>query len=205
MRGLVGIRGPNQGFPGGVAVVSPLLHQPVQGRGVGLVYQLPFRRAGQSDDRIPVGYGSDAAGVGADGLAHLGGKGLQIPHRGILAEDHAAILFGVDLQRISLADAEGASNLFRNHNTPEVIPLCQVGAKKFNGFFKKLVVTRVWSFLKVAATRLRCFDRLCYFRDKSRQSLCKSHCRYHAVTPAWLSVSLSISSNFQMISMLSAS
>ena len=27
--------------------------------------------------------------------------------------------------------------------------------------------------MKVAATRLLRFDRLCYFRDKSRQSLCK--------------------------------
>lgn len=34
--------------------------------------------------------------------------------------------------------------------------------KKINGFSKRLVVTRVWSFLKVAATCLRCFERLCY-------------------------------------------
>ena len=107
--------------------------------------------------------------------------------------------------RITLADAEGAADFFEENDTAKVVPLCQVGAKKFNGFFKKLGIARVLSFLKVAATRLHCFDRLCYFRDKSRQSLCKSHCRYHAVTPAWLSVSLSISSNFQMISMLSAS
>jgi hypothetical protein len=112
---------------------------------------------------------------------------------------------GENFKRISFTDPHGAANFFGNDHTAQVVPLCQVGAKKFNGFFKKLVVTRVWSFLKVAATRLRCFDRLCYFRDKSRQSLCKSHCRYHAVTPAWLLVSLSISSNFQMISMLSAS
>ena len=71
--------------------------------------------------------------------------------------------------RVSLTDAEGAADFFEDNDTAKVVPLCQVGAKKFNGFFKKLVVTRVLSLLKCAAMRLRWFDRLCNFRDRFDQ------------------------------------
>ena len=71
--------------------------------------------------------------------------------------------------RVTFTDSHCPSDFFGYNHATKVIPLCQVGAKKFNGFFKKLVVTRVLSLLKCAAMRLRWFDRLCNFRDKFDQ------------------------------------
>lgn len=41
------------------------------------------------------------------------------------------------LQRVALTDTHGAPYFFRYDNSAEIVPLCQVGAKKFFKFFKK--------------------------------------------------------------------
>ena len=87
----------------GVAVIAALLHQFFQRHGIGFVHQLPLGGAGEGDDALPIGHGGDAPGVGADGITHLGGKILQIPHGRILAEDHTAVFFRVNFQRVALS------------------------------------------------------------------------------------------------------
>ena len=100
-----------------IAVVAALLHELAQRLGVGLVQQLPFGRATEGDDGVPVRHRGDAPGVGADGVAHLAGEILQVPHGGVFAEDHASVFFGVDLKGIALPDAEGAADLFGDDDT----------------------------------------------------------------------------------------
>ena len=81
--------------------------------------QLPilFISARQSDDGIPVGNSRDTAGVSADAFTDLPGKILQISHGGIFTENHTAVLFRVNLQRVTFANLEGSPDLFRDYNT----------------------------------------------------------------------------------------
>ena len=70
------------------------------------------------------------------------------------------------LQRVALADAKGAADFLRNDHTPEVVPLCQVGAKKFCELSGKPFISMVLGYPDGATMHLRGFDRLCYFRSK---------------------------------------
>ena len=54
---------------------------------------------------FPAWHGGNMPRSRPDGLAHLGSKLLQIPHRRILPENHPAVLLGVDLQRVAFPDA----------------------------------------------------------------------------------------------------
>ena len=99
------------------AVVLALFHEPLQGGGIGPVLELPPGSAVDGNDAVPVGYGGDVPAAGANGLAHLGGEFLQVPHGGVFAEDHAPILFCIDLQGITLTDAKGTPDLLGNDNT----------------------------------------------------------------------------------------
>ena len=47
-----------------------------------------------------------------------------------------------------------------------IIPLCQVGAKKFYKLSEKPLISMTLGFPDGATMHLRGFDRLCYFRSK---------------------------------------
>ena len=113
--------GVDQGQALGVAVDPALLHQLLQGGGIGLVLKLPLGGAGQGDDGVPVADGGDVAGVLADGLADLPGEILEVPQGGVFAEGDAALLVGVDLQRASLLDAKGVADLLGDDHTAKGI------------------------------------------------------------------------------------
>lgn len=68
--------------------------------------------------------------------------------------------------RIALADAHGSADLFGDDNTAQVVPLCQVGAKKFYKLSEKPLISMALGFPDGATMHLRGFDRLCYFRSK---------------------------------------
>ena len=142
-----------RGHGGGVAVVSvgdgqglvralaavdaALLHDPGQSLGQGLAQQLPLSGAGDGDHGVPVGDGGGEAAGAVEGVAELRRKVLQSPQQGILLENDLPLPGGVDLQRVALTDAHGAADLLGNDHPSQVVPLCQVGAKKFFKFFKK--------------------------------------------------------------------
>ena len=122
---------PDGGIAGLEEVIAALLHQFFQFRRIGLVHQVPPGCPVKGDDAVPVGNGGNMAGGGADGFAHLGGEFLQVPHGGILPEDHSPVLFRIDLQRVALADAQGAADLLGDDDPAQIVCLCQSGAKNF--------------------------------------------------------------------------
>ena len=70
--------------------------------------------AGHSDDAVAVGYGGHVAGVFQDGLADLRSLLGEIPHGGILLKNDLAVPLRINLQRVALADAEGAADFLGN-------------------------------------------------------------------------------------------
>ena len=70
------------------------------------------------------------------------------------------------LQRVALADTEGAADFLGDNDPSEVVPLCQVGAKKFYKLSEKPLISMALGFPDGATMHLRGFDRLCYFRSK---------------------------------------
>ena len=102
-------------------VVPPLLHQPGQLGGVGLIHQLPLGGAVEGDNAVPVGDRGDVPGGRADGLAHLGGKFLQISHRGVFPENHAPVLLCVNLQRVTFPDTQGSADFLRDDDPTQVV------------------------------------------------------------------------------------
>ena len=109
--------------------------------------------------------GADAA-CRRDALRHVFGAFVQFSHGRVFAEDDAAVFVDENFKRRALADLHGAAQLFRHHHSPEIIPLCQVGAKKFYKLSEKPLISMALGFPDGATMRLRGFDRLCYFRSK---------------------------------------
>ena len=72
-----------------------------------------------------------------NGLADLVGKFVQSTQHGIFFEDDFPVLVRVDLQRVALSNPHSSADLLGDDHPTEVVPLCQVGAKKFFKFFKK--------------------------------------------------------------------
>ena len=102
----------------------------------------------------------------SNGVTHLHGEILQITHRGVFFKDHLAVLFRINFQGVALADVQGAADFFGDDDATEVVPLCQVGAKKFYKLSEKPLISMALGFPDGATMRLRGFDRLCYFRNK---------------------------------------
>ena len=125
----------------GVLVDFPTLHDLLQLRGDPLAHKLPLAAARHGDDRVPVRDGADAAGGPAHGLAELRGEVLHTAQQRVFLEDDLTLAAGVDFQWIALPDPHGAPDLLGDYHPAQVVPLCQVGAKKFFKFFKKPMKT----------------------------------------------------------------
>ena len=121
----------------GVLVDPAALHDLLQLRRDPLAQQLPLAAAGHGDHRVPVRDGAHTAGGAAHSLAKLRSEVLHTTQQRVLLKDDLAVPAGVDLQRVALPDAHGAADLFGDDHPSQVVPLCQVGAKKFFKFFKK--------------------------------------------------------------------
>lgn len=65
------------------------------------------------------------------------GEGAEFTDGGVFFQDDFALAIREDLEGIALLDPEGAANFLWDDDPAEVVPLCQVGAKKFFKFFKK--------------------------------------------------------------------
>ncbi len=164
---LVAAVGDGEGLPlAGVLVDAAALHDLLQLGGDALAHQLPFAAAGHGNDRVPVRHGADAAGGAAHSVAQLPGKVLHAPQQGVFLENDLAVPAGVDLQRVALPDAHGTADLLGNDDSAQIVPLCQVGAKKIYKLSEKPFISMVLGDPDGATMRLRGFDRLCYFRSK---------------------------------------
>ena len=106
-----------------------------------LADEVAARAACRGDDTVAVGDGDRRAGRLAQRFAKLRGELIHAAHERVLFENDLPVLARVDLQRVTLADTHGAADLFGDDNSAEVVPLCQVGAKKFFKFFKKPMKT----------------------------------------------------------------
>jgi len=49
------------------------------------------------------------------------GKLGQVTHGGVFLKNDFTVVFGVDFERVALADAEGAADFLRNDDTAEII------------------------------------------------------------------------------------
>ena len=147
-------------------VKAALGHDLLQLVGHGFAQQLPLAGACHGDDGVPVGNGGGEVGAAAQRVAELGGEVLQPSDEGVLLEDDLPLPGGVDLQRVALADAHGAADFLGDDNAAQIVPLCQVGAKKFYKLSEKPLISMALGFSDGATMHLRGFDRLCYFRSK---------------------------------------
>lgn len=90
----------------------------------------------------------------------------KFPDRRIFLQNNLPIPIRKNLQRLRFPYLQRPPYLLRNHHPPEIIPLCQVGAKKFYKLSEKPLISMALGFPDGATMRLRGFDRLCYFRSK---------------------------------------
>ena len=157
---------PKLHITGTIPVALPLLHQVFQIRRVSPVHQLPPGRAGQGNDGIPIRHSCNPPRIFPNGLTDLGRKVLEVPHGRVFPENHASILLCVNFQRISLPNAQSTADFLGNHHPPQIVPLCQVGAKKFYKLSEKPLISMALGFPDGATMHLRDFERLCYFRSK---------------------------------------
>ena len=134
--GIQSLRDRNGPLVSAVLVNLAAFHDLFQLRCDALAHKLPLAAAGHGDDGVPVGDGADAAGGAAHGLTQLGGKVLHAAQQGIFFENHLAVPAGVDLQRVALSDTHGPPDLLGDDHPAQVVPLCQVGAKKFSNSSK---------------------------------------------------------------------
>ena len=121
----------------GIAVGFPLLHNLLQLMGILLVHEIPFRCTAEGDNCVPVRYCGNPPGVPSQTVANLRCKLAQFTHGRVFLEDDLAVLFCENLQGVTLADSQGSSDFLGDNHPAQIIPLCQVGAKKFFKFFKK--------------------------------------------------------------------
>lgn len=128
--------------------------------------QFLFPAAGYGDHAVAVTYGDRPARGLVERFADLCGIAAQLAHGRIFFENDLAVLLRVDLQRVTLADAQGAADLLGDDDAAEIVPLCQVGAKKIYKLSEKPLISMTLGFPDGATMRLRGFDRLCYFRSK---------------------------------------
>ena len=125
-----------------------------------------FYEEGNGNDGIPIRHSCNPSRIFPNGLTDLGRKVLEVPHGRVFPENHASILLCVNFQRISLPNAQSTADFLGNHHPPQIVPLCQVGAKKFYKLSEKPLISMALGFPDGATMRLRGFDRLCYFRSK---------------------------------------
>ena len=131
------LRDQEGGCAGLVLVELTRFQDVLQGRGDRFLHPFPPNQTSQGDDAVPVGDDGRLMNGLVDGLADLTGKFAQATHHGVFFEDDFPVLVRVDLQRVALPNPHGPADLFGDDHPAEVVPLCQVGAKKFFKFFKK--------------------------------------------------------------------
>ena len=123
-------------------------------------------RPGCGEDAVTVRHEGRQGEASAQHLGVLHRHPLQLPHRGVLLKDDLAVAGGEDLEGVAAADTLGAADLLRDDHPAQLIPLCQVGAKKIYKLSEKPLISMALGFPDGATMRLRGFDRLCYFRSK---------------------------------------
>ena len=122
----------------GIAVGFPLLHYLLQLMGILLVHEITFRCTAEGNNRVPIRHRSNPPGVPSQTVANLRCKLTQFTHGRVFLEDDLAVLFCENLQGVALTDSQGSSDFLGNNYPAQIIPLCQVGAKKFTNYPKSL-------------------------------------------------------------------
>ena len=130
------------------AIGAAPLHDVLKSCGDALIHKLTLSPAGNCDHRVPVADCGDSVGGFVQAVAYLRCKVGQLADGGVFFENDLAVLVGVNLQRVALADAHCAADLLRNDDPAEIVPLCQERDKKINDFFKKPGAAWFLSFLK---------------------------------------------------------
>lgn len=113
------------------------VHQPFHRLTDAAVDEIPPPGTGRREDAVPVADEGCQCETLAQRIDVLGRHAAQLPHRRILFEDDFSLAGRENFQRVAPADALGAADLLRDDHPPQLVPLCQVGAKKFFKFFKK--------------------------------------------------------------------
>ena len=118
---LVVLADTGHGAQPGEVVDAALGHDLLQLIGHSLAQQLPLAGARHGDHGVPVGDGGGEVGAAAQCVTELGGKVLQPADEGVFLEDDLPLPRGVDLQRVTLADAHGAADLLGDDNAAKIV------------------------------------------------------------------------------------
>lgn len=114
------------------------LHHLFQRLADAAVGKVALPRPGCSEDAVTVRHEGRQGEASAQHFGVLHRHPVQLPHRGILLKDDLAVAGGEDLEGVAAADTLGAAYLLRDDHPAQLIPLCQVGAKKFTNYPKSL-------------------------------------------------------------------
>lgn len=161
------VGGDRQLFP----ALAVLVHASAVGQLSDVVGYPPFgkallRKSRNGNYRVPVAYRDAQPADAVQRLGILERKITELPYRGVFLENDLAFAVGEDFEGVALAYPHGSSYFFGDDYTAEVVPLCQVGAKKFYKLSEKPLISMALGFPDGATMHLRGFDRLCYFRSK---------------------------------------
>ena len=118
---VVALRHGHGAVPALGAVQPARLHQPLQVAADALFQQLAAVHPRHGDHGVAVAHGGGAPGGAAQRFADRPREVRQLPHRGVFFEDHPAVLLGVDLQRVTLADVQRPADLLGDHDAAEIV------------------------------------------------------------------------------------
>lgn len=142
------------------------VHQLLKVAVYGLIYQLLAAWPARGYHRVLVAHGRRHSKRQLQRFRVFLRKIPQLPYRRILFQYHFALAVGEYLQRVAFAYSQRPSYFLGYDYAAQLIPLCQVGAKKFYILSGKPFISMVLGDPDGATMRLRGFDRLCYFRSK---------------------------------------
>ena len=86
--------------------------------------------------------------------------------RSVVLPKDDGVALDKNLHRIAHLQIQRPAQLDRQYHSSQIVPLCQVGAKKFYKLSEKPLISMALGFPDGATMHLRGFDRLCYFRSK---------------------------------------
>ena len=130
------------------AVNRPAVHKVLQLRRDTPFQKLLFRETRGGYYVVPVANDHRASANFKKNFGVLPGELGQFADGRIFFKNNLAVIVRENFQRVALADTHRAADLLRNHDPPEVVPLCQERDKKINDFFKKPGAAWFLSFLK---------------------------------------------------------
>lgn len=132
----------------------------------GPLHKLLFTAAGYRYYGILIAYKRGAVEGLMQRFRVFSGKIPQLAYGRVFFEYYLPFPVREYLKGVALPYTQRPPYLFGYNYPAQLVPLCQVGAKKFYKLSEKPLISMALGFPDGATMHLRGFDRLCYFRSK---------------------------------------